>query len=344
METILVTGGCGYIGSHTCVCLVKNGYNVVILDSLINSFDNSFLKIKNVLVKEKISNKGRISFIKGDVRDEAFLDKLFSEQKKNSKKITRVIHFAGFKCIHESIKYPLKYWEVNVQGTITLLKVMKKHNCFSIIFSSSATVYKPNSTKLLNEEDILKPSSPYGKTKLAIEDVLKDLYESDKKNWRIASLRYFNPVGSHYSGLIVENPKGESSNLFPAILKVLKNYQKNLLVFGNDWPTKDGTCIRDFIHVLDLAEAHIATLDFLFSNKPQYLILNIGTGKGRSILQVINQFNDLEKGILKYHFVQKRLGDHPIIVADNKLALKLLDWEPKRTLKDMCEDTINNIK
>ena len=344
METILVTGGCGYIGSHTCVCLVKNGYNVVILDSLINSFDNSFLKIKNVLLKEKISNKGRISFIKGDVRDEAFLERLFSEQKKNNKRITRVIHFAGLKCIYESIKYPLKYWEVNVQGTITLLNVMKKHNCFSIIFSSSATVYEPNSTKLLNEEDILKPSSPYGKTKLAIEDFLKDLYESDKKNWRIASLRYFNPVGSHYSGLIGENPKGESSNLFPAILKVLKNYQKNLLVFGNDWPTKDGTCIRDFIHVLDLAEAHIATLNFLFSNKPQYLTLNIGTGKGRSILQVINQFNNLEKGILKYNFVQKRIGDHPIIVADNKLALKLLDWEPKRTLKDMCEDTINNVK
>ena len=344
METILVTGGCGYIGSHTCICLVENGYNVVILDSLINSFDNSFLKIKNVLAKEKIKNKGSISFIKGDVRNEAFLDELFLEQKKASNGIAKVIHFAGLKCIYESIKSPLEYWEVNVQGTITLLKVMKKHNCFSLIFSSSASVYKPNSSKLLNETDILSPSSPYGETKLAIENILKDLFESDKNNWRIASLRYFNPVGSHFSGFISENPKGKSANLFPAIIKVLKNENKKLLVFGNNWPTKDGTCIRDFIHVLDLADAHIATLDFLLSEKPQYLALNIGTGKGRSILEIINQFNNIEKGILKYDFAEKRLGDYPIVVADNKLALKLLNWFPKRSLIDMCKDTMNIVE
>ena len=164
METILVTGGCGYIGSHTCVCLIKNGFNVVIIDSLSNSFENSFMKIKNVLIKEKINLKGRISFFKGDIRNEVFMDNLFIEQKKARKEITRVIHFAGLKCIHESINFPSKYWEVNFQGTRKLLNVMKKHNCFSIIFSSSATVYKPNSEKLLNEKDLLKPSSPYGKT------------------------------------------------------------------------------------------------------------------------------------------------------------------------------------
>jgi len=344
LETILVTGGCGYIGSHTCFCLVNNGYNVLIIDSLINSFDDSFIKIKNLLIKEKINNKGNISFIKGDVRNEAFLDELFSEKEKTRNGITKVIHFAGLKSIYESIKSPLKYWEVNVQGTITLLKVMKKYGCFSIIFSSSASVYKPNSLKLLNETDTLSPSSPYGETKLAIENILKNLYESEKNNWRIASLRYFNPVGSHFSGFIGENPKGKSANLFPAIIKVLKNDKEKLLVFGNNWPTKDGTCIRDFIHVLDLADAHIATLDFLLSEKPQYLALNIGTGKGRSILEIINQFNNLEKGILKYDFVEKRLGDYPIIVADNKLALKLLNWFPKRSLVDMCKDTMNNVE
>ena len=343
MDTVLVTGGCGYIGSHVCICLIKNGYNVLIIDSLINSSANTLLKIKKVLINECINFKDKISFIEGDIRNEKLLNRLFSEYKEKNKSITKVIHFAGLKSIKSSIYSPLEYWEINVQGTLSLLKIMKKHKCFSIIFSSSASVYKTNKYRLLNEKDLLKPSSPYGKTKLAIEEILKDLFLSRKKDWKIANLRYFNPVGSHFSGLLGENPKNKTTNLFPEIIKVIKKEKDKLLIFGNDWPTRDGTCIRDFIHVMDLADAHIEMLDFLLLNNPQYITLNIGTGRGISVLEVINEFNNLRKGFIEYKFVERRLGDHPIIVADNKLVLKTLNWKPKRTLIDMCKDTINNV-
>ena len=253
------------------------------------------------------------------------------------------MHFAGLKSIFFSIKDPLEYWDANVNSTLSLLSVMKKFGCYTFIFSSSASVYKPNGLNLFKETDQLLPLNPYGRTKLCIEQILEDLFHSDKR-WKIANLRYFNPVGSHSSGLLEENTKGKSSNLFPSILKTIRGEQKQLLIFGNDWPTKDGSCIRDFIHVMDLAEAHIATLDYLKNNDPQYFSLNIGTGKGISVIEVIKAFQQINGVSLKYDFVERRLGDQAFLVADNKLALKLLSWSPKRNLFDMCNDSINKNK
>ncbi len=342
MKTVLVTGGCGYIGSHTCVCLLKKGYNIIIIDSLVNSYKSSHLKILEILRNEGKEISNMISFVEGDLRNKKLLSEIFEAKKKEGNPISSVIHFAGLKSIEESIKSPLKYWETNIESTLSLLSVMDKYECYSIIFSSSATVYKPQNLSLIKEEDSLEPLTPYGKTKLSIEFILKDLYASNIKKWRIGNLRYFNPVGAHKSGLLGENPKGNASNLFPAINRVIKKEQEKLLVFGNSWPTKDGTCVRDFIHVMDLAEAHMATLEHLLMNEPKFLTLNIGTGIGTSVLEIINKFKEI--GIeLPLLFVDKRSGDNPFVVADNKLALELLNWSPKRKLMDICKDTLNNI-
>lgn len=341
MDTVLVTGGCGYIGSHTAICLIKNGFNVVLIDSFINSFKSSYKKILKLIEKDYVERKNYIKLIEGDLRDEKLLTKIFLDQKESGNEITSVIHFAGLKSISESIHSPLEYWNSNIVGTLSLLKTMEKFKCYSIIFSSSASVYKINSTTLLKEGDLLEPSNPYGKTKLTIEKILEDIYLSNKKNWKIANLRYFNPAGAHESGLLEEKPKGDFSNLFPAINKVLRKEKEKLLIFGNDWPTKDGTCIRDYIHVMDLAEAHYSSLDYLLKKEPEYLSINIGTGTGSSILDILNNFNDLGFNIPK-KFVDRRSGDYPFIVADNNLALKLLNWSPKRNLKDMCIDFLNS--
>ena len=340
MDTVLITGGCGYIGSHTCVSLIENKYNILIIDSHINSFENSFNNIKKVLEQKGLKNNEQIKYIRGDIRNKVWLDKIFNDFDKLEQPIKFVIHFAGLKSIFSSIKFPLEYWELNINSTLTLLAVMQKYQCFSLIFSSSATVYKAQGSKLLKETDELRPATPYGKTKLCIEQVLKDLYDSNKE-WRIANLRYFNPVGAHPSGLLEENPKTKAPNLFPEILRVIRGDKKKFLVYGKDWPTHDGTCIRDFIHVMDLAEAHIATLDFLIKNKPQYISINIGTGKGNSILKVIKTFQEIKGIDFAYDFVDRRLGDQPFVVAENKLALELLEWAPTRDLVDMCKDSIN---
>ena len=215
METVLVTGGCGYIGSHTCVCLVKKGFNIVIIDSLVNSYKSSYLKILEILRNEDKELINMIKFHQGDLRDMKFLSGIFANQKKAGIPISSVIHFAGLKSIEESIRSPLEYWNTNIVSTLSLLTVMEQYSCYSIIFSSSATVYKATNSTLLNEDSHLGPSTPYGKTKLAIEIILKDLYLSNKDKWRISNLRYFNPVGVHESGLLGENPKGEAKNLFP---------------------------------------------------------------------------------------------------------------------------------
>ena len=343
MDTVLITGGCGYIGSHTCISLLNSDFNILIIDSLVNSFESTFEKIKKISFRKGISNKLSIQFIKGDLRDKIWLENIFSEYIKSNRPIKKVIHFAALKSIFFSIKEPLEYWDTNVISTLCLLSTMKKFNCYTFVFSSSATVYKPNGSNLLKETDELLPLTPYGRTKLCIEQILGDLFNSDKK-WKIANLRYFNPVGSHDSGLLEENSRGKSSNLFPAILKTIRGKQKKLSIFGNDWPTSDGTCIRDFIHVMDLAEAHIATLDYLKNNDPQYVSLNIGTGKGTSINEVIKTFHEIEGVSFKYDFAERRLGDQPFLVADNKFAIKLLSWAPKRSLFDMCNDSISNKK
>ena len=339
METILVTGGCGYIGSHTCIKLLENDYNLLLIDSLVNSSQDILLKIKKILDLKNIAFENKIQFIKGDLRDKMWLDSVFKSYIKSKRPIKKVIHFAGLKSIFFSINNPLEYWDSNVKSTLSLLSIMKENECNFLIFSSSASVYKINGTSLLRETDKLEPSSPYGRTKLCIEQVLRDLFQSDKR-WKIANLRYFNPVGSHCSGLLGENSKGKSSNLFPAILKTIRGEQKKFLVYGNDWPTLDGTCIRDFIHVMDLAEAHVATLEYLKNEVPQNISINIGTGKGTSILEVIKTFQAIKGISFEYDFVERRLGDQCILVADNKLALELLKWSPQRNLFDMCNDSI----
>ena len=297
---------------------------------------------KKILNKKFININNRIHFIKGDIRNKELLDKVFAKYINAKTPIKYVIHFAGLKSINASIKNPLEYWDSNIIGTLSLLTAMKENNCFSLIFSSSASVYMPNGKSLLKETDIIKPLTPYGKTKVCIEEILKDLYESES-DWRVVNLRYFNPVGSHSSGFLKENSKdGMSSNLFPSILKAIKGEKDRLLVFGNDWPTYDGTCVRDFIHVMDLANAHIEALSFLKKNKPQNTSINIGTGKGTSVLDVVKTFQEIKGINFDYEFVERRLGDQPFVVADNKLALKLLSWSPTRNISDMCNDYILN--
>ena len=343
MDTILVTGGCGYIGSHTCVSLVENNFKVLIIDSMVNSYNDVYLRIKEIIDKKGIDSNKVISLIKGDLRNKEWLESVFFDYSISHNPIKSVIHFAGLKSIESSIKNPLEYWDTNISITLSLLSVMKKYQCFNIIFSSSASVYKPNRDKKFKENDKLEPNTPYGKTKLTIELILQDLFNGDlKKIWRIANLRYFNPVAAHDSGLLRENPKSHSSNLFPSIMRVLKGQEKKLFVYGNNWPTKDGTCVRDFIHVMDLAEAHISAYKYLLSNAPQIVSLNIGTGQGNTIMDVINIFNEKSTENLSYEFVEKRSGDEPYVVADNSLALNLLDWTPNRNLSDMCTDSINS--
>ena len=339
METVLVTGGCGYIGSHTCVSLLETNHNVLIIDSLINSSRDTIDKIKETIALRGIQVNNNFHFIEGDLRDKLLLENVFCDYIKADMPIKSVIHFAGLKSIFNSIKSPIEYWDSNISSTISLLSAMQKFNCFTLIFSSSATVYKPKGFKLLKESDEIRPRNPYGKTKLYIEDLLSDLFACDK-NWRIASLRYFNPIGSHKLGFLSENSKSKSSNLFPAIIKTIMGEQEKLLIFGKDWPTYDGTCIRDFIHVMDLAEAHIASLNYLKANKTQNISLNIGTGKGTSVLEIVKIFQEIKGLRFDYDFAKKRIGDEPFLVADNNLALDLLDWFPKRTIEDMCIDYV----
>lgn len=340
LETILVTGGCGYIGSHVSAYLLANGFNVLIIDSLVNSDENTIIKLRKISNSQSIKSEGKLSFKKGDLKNRKFLDKVFNECKKKSKPIKSVIHLAGLKSISSSLKEPFDYWDKNISATLSLLSSMRKFNCFSIVFSSSASVYKPSMNNLLKESDELIPTNPYGNSKLTIEKILNDLSLFDKNKWRIASLRYFNPAGSHPSGLLEEIPKGEPLNLFPILIRVIKKKDEKFFIFGKDWPTHDGTCIRDFIHVMDLAEAHIAALEYLLSNEPKFIALNIGRGLGTSILELIKTFKEIDINI-PFKFVDKRNGDEPFVVADNSLALSLLQWEPKRSLKDICKDYIN---
>ncbi len=343
MSLILSTGGLGFIGSHSCINLIQNGYDVLIIDSLINSSEKNLTSIRKILEKYKYSKYGKISFLKGDLLDKNWLESVFNKQYLENNPINSVIHFAGIKSVEESISNPLKYWNTNINATLNLLEIMTKFNCKSFVFSSSATIYEPLKNKKLFEDASKMPTNPYGNTKISIEKILNDVFISDN-SWKIINLRYFNPVGSHYSGLLGENPKKAATNLFPAISKVLLGEVDQLLVFGNDWPTEDGTCIRDYIHVMDLAEAHIAALRYIESNGPQIISINIGTGQGYSVLEVIKIYSEVNKLFLPYKISERRKGDAPYVIADNTLALKLLEWIPKRTIEDMCKDSYKFIK
>ena len=249
-----------------------------------------------------------------------------------------VLHFAGLKSVNESVSSPLEYWDSNLKGLITLLQSMNKYNCKTIIFSSSASIYDSKNEILLKETFPIKPINPYGRTKQTIEVILNDIFDSAPNEWRIANLRYFNPIGAHESGMIGESPLGIPNNIFPSINKVAEGKMDYISIYGNDWPTKDGTGVRDYIHVMDLAEGHLAALNFLKENETQIISINLGTGLGTSVLELINEFQDANNIKLPYKFIERRLGDVSSVIADNSLAIKLLNWVPKRSLKEMCID------
>tara|TARA_B100000886_G_scaffold19547_2_gene12573 strand:- start:12383 stop:13429 length:1047 start_codon:yes stop_codon:yes gene_type:complete len=338
MQTILVTGGTGFIGSHTCVNLLLKGYRVIILDSYENSSKLILKKLRLLIQKIDSNLLGNLSFHKGDIRDKEILEKIFYLAKVNNNPIKGVIHFAGLKAVGESVTDPLRYWDFNFIGTLRLLESMEKFDCRTIIFSSSATIYGYPKTSFLRENNEIKPFNPYGYTKASIEILLKNVFESKPNLWRIANLRYFNPIGAHESGLLGEDQKGNPDNIFPFITKVAAKKIDKLSIFGKDWETEDGTGVRDYIHVMDLAEGHILSLEFLLQNKSRIINLNIGTGTGTSVLQLVNTFKEVNKIDLPYIFAKRRPGDVPRLVADNSLACSLLNWKPKKSIEDMCRD------
>jgi len=334
MKTILVSGGLGFIGSHTVVELLNSGFNVIIIDNLVNSSIHVFTKIIEIA---KITDKSRLKYSNIDIRNSLQLDNLF---KNNS--IYAVIHFASLKAVGESIKDPLEYYDNNVAGTITLLQVMANHNCKRIIFSSSATVYGTNEYPVREDATTGRGiTNPYGKTKYMLENILEDLYKSDN-SWSVVILRYFNPIGAHPSGLIGENPNDTPNNLFPYLLKVAAGKLEKLRIFGNDYNTSDGTCIRDFIHVVDLARGHIASLKKLDGSGIN--TYNLGTGKGTTVLELIGAFERVNDIKLNYEFTERRDGDLAVVFANTEKALCEIGWEAHYTVDDMCRHGYNFIK
>lgn len=324
MDNILVTGGAGFIGSHTVVELLNAGYSVVVVDNLVNSSSESLERVK------KITGKS-IKFYKDDLLDKEALQDIFEKEN-----ISSVIHFAGLKAVGESCKIPLEYFNNNITGTINLLMAMEKYNAKSLVFSSSATVYgKPESVPI-REDFPLSVSNPYGRTKLIIEDMLRDIYKADT-SWDIALLRYFNPIGAHESGEIGENPAGIPNNLLPYVSKVAIGELETVNVFGNDYDTPDGTGVRDYIHVVDLAEGHIKALEKLNSH-PGLVTYNLGTGKGYSVLEIIHNFEKACGKKIPYNITDRRPGDIDMCYADPGKAKKELGWEAKRDIEKMCED------
>ena len=337
MKTILVTGGAGFIGSHTCLVLLQNGFKIIILDNFSNSNYDSIERIKKITFKDGIDSSNHLEFINGDIRDENLLNYIFERNDLKTNAINGVIHFAGLKSISDSISNPINFWEQNFVGTLILLKSMAKNNCKKIVFSSSATVYGSNYKSSLKESFLNFPINPYGETKNSIEKMLQNLYLSDKE-WRIINLRYFNPIGAHSSGLLGENLNSNTDNLFPLICKVAAGRKKELKIFGNDWPTRDGTCIRDYVHVMDIADGHINALNFLLSSKNIFTSINLGTGKNTTVLELVKVFERVNNIKINYSFNEKRKGDPPILFANISLAKRLLKWKPKKSIEDMCKD------
>lgn len=325
MKKILVTGGLGYIGSHTCVELLNDCYDVVVIDNLSNS------NVKVIDRIEELSNK-KISFYKGDIRNKEILRKIFSENE-----IYGVIHFAGLKAVGESVQKPLEYYDNNITGTLMLTEVMNEYNVKNIIFSSSATVYGKPASVPIKEDFPLSVTNPYGRTKLFLEDIFKDIYISDNE-WNIVLLRYFNPIGAHRSGRIGENPNGIPNNLMPYITQVAVGKLDYINVFGDDYDTHDGTGVRDYIHVVDLAVGHIKAIK-KFEDSKKVRIYNLGTGVGYSVLDIINNFSKATGIDLKYVVGERRSGDIDKCYADSTKAKIELGWESKYGILEMCEDS-----
>ena len=328
---VLVTGGAGYIGSHTVVELLNEGKDVVIVDNFSNSKPAVLDNIRKITGKD-------FKFYEIDYRNEEELEKVFSEND-----IDSVINFAGFKAVGESVKKPLEYYDNNIYGCVKLLEVMRNHDCKKFIFSSSATVYgTPEKVPIDENAKTGGTTNPYGTTKLFIEQILKDLYKSDN-TWDIVILRYFNPIGAHESGLIGEEPNGIPNNLMPYVVRVASGELERLSVFGNDYDTPDGTGVRDYIHVVDLAKGHIAALNKLDKEDSGLFIYNLGTGKGYSVLDIVNNFEEATGLKVNYRIAPRREGDIAECYSDPSKALKELDWRAERGIKDMCKDSWNYI-
>ena len=327
--SILVTGGAGYIGSHTAVELLDAGENIIILDNFSNSSPEVLDKIKQITKKD-------FKFYKVDLLDENALDKVFEENN-----IDEVIHFAGLKAVGESVEKPIEYYNNNITGTLNLLKVMKKYNCKKIVFSSSATVYGNPKTLPIKEDFPLSTTNPYGSTKLMIEQILQDVNVADK-DFRVAILRYFNPIGAHKSGLIGEVPNGIPNNIMPYIVRVAVGKYNELTVFGKDYDTEDGTGVRDYIHVVDLAKGHLSALKKIRENSGVQ-IYNLGTGRGYSVLELVKTFEKVNNVKVNYKIGDRRPGDIASCFADVNKAKKEMNWVATKGLEEMCKDSWNFI-
>ena len=323
--SILVTGGAGYIGSHACIELLQSGFEVVVADNLCNSKEESLKRVQEITGKS-------LKFYKVDLLDKEKLEKIF-----NNESIDAVMHFAGLKAVGESVSLPYKYYHNNISGTLNLCDTMQKHGVTDLVFSSSATVYGDPHKVPITEDFPLTATNPYGRTKLMIEEILRDLYTADKK-WNIAILRYFNPVGAHPSGKIGEDPNGIPNNLVPYITQVAIGKLKELKVYGNDYNTPDGTGVRDYIHVIDLVKGHIKALEKL-QTKPGIVTYNLGTGKGYSVLDMVKAFSKVVEKEIPYQVVDRRPGDVAMCYADPKKAENEMGWVAEKGLDKMCEDS-----
>lgn len=327
---ILVTGGAGFIGSHTCVELLDNGYEVVIVDNFINSKPEALNRIQQITGKD-------FKFYEADLLDKEAVEKIFKENK-----IEAVIHFAGLKAVGESVAQPIRYYHNNITGTLILCRVMQEAGVKKIVFSSSATVYGSPETVPIREDFPLHTTNPYGSTKLMIENILRDIFVADNE-WSIALLRYFNPIGAHKSGLIGEDPNGIPNNLMPYIAQVAAGKLECLSVFGNDYPTADGTGVRDYIHVVDLAQGHIKAVEKVLSGTGVDAY-NLGTGIGYSVLDVVHAFEKANGVKVNYKIAPRRPGDIAVCFADPQKAKDILGWQAQFGIEDMCRDSWNFVK
>lgn len=333
--TILVTGGAGYVGSHTALELLNAGYNVIAIDNLCNAYCEKNVELPESLKRvEEITGK-TLKFYKVDIRNRESLKEVFQKHKINC-----VAHFAALKAVGESCLKPLQYYQNNITGTSVLLEVMVEVGVYQFVYSSSATVYgEPKELPITEIHPTGECTNPYGKSKFFVEEILKDLCSSDER-WSVISLRYFNPVGAHPSGKIGEDPNGEPNNLMPYISQVAVGRRSCLKVFGSDYPTPDGTGVRDYIHIVDLAEGHVKALEVLALGKIKgFVAFNLGTGVGYSVLNVVNEFSKASGKKIKYELVERRAGDIATSYADATLAYKSIGWKATRGLKEMCEDT-----
>lgn len=322
---ILITGGAGYIGSHTNLQMLAAGHEIVVVDNLSNSSNESISRVQTISSKS-------FPFINADIRDKDAMRAIFKAHD-----ISAVIHFAGLKAVGESTEKPHLYYDNNVVGSLHLFEVMMEFGVKNIVFSSSATVYGDPASVPIKEDFPLSATNPYGRTKLMIEDMLRDMHKADN-TWRIALLRYFNPIGAHESGMIGEDPNGIPNNLLPYVAQVAVGRLAKLRVFGNDYPTHDGTGVRDYIHVMDLADGHVAAVNYLLQNQAM-ITVNLGTGNGYSVLDVVNAFAKVSNKAVPYEFLPRRAGDVAINYADPATAKQILGWAATRELEQMCADT-----